>query len=371
MNQRFLLFLALIAVMMIPTSAAHASTSPASKYLHETVLPPGAADIGPSFIGSAYVDVGNAINNSGVVALHAWFGQECGSLHAFVYFPKSHRYVVPGDPPGLRTANTTTFGIADDNSVGVDAFSCSSKQTFMYRVTSVDTTPQWSQPCACRGYSPVGYNSDGAALNNRKLGPAVLSFPNGAPKISPLATHVGAPAKARVTAVGTPSGFVGTQHKPKARKDVPTVWLDGKPYRLPVARSSTGPPTPWAMDERQTAHGLRVDVVGTFYGGNDAEGVDYWQGKPTADGFTFTEKRRFVKSSDLVEAYGISTDGSMIFGDYYQDDDLIVYFTASHKERDFWGQCQNYGPGWGDSHGDVLVTGPGDHPGMCLAQPKH
>jgi hypothetical protein len=106
-----------------------------------------------------------------------------------------------------------------------------------------------------------------------------------------------------------------------------------------------------------------------------AEGVDYWRGRPTANGFTFAEKRHFVKSSDLLEAWGISTDGSAIFGDYYQDGDLIVYFTASHRERDNWGQCQNYAPAWGDSHGDILVGGgpggPNEIPAPCVAQPKY
>jgi hypothetical protein len=191
--------------------------------------------------------LGNPINSDGNVGADGLFPQACGDSYAgvegaFVCFRKSHRYVVLGDPPGVGSANSETIGIADDSSVAVYVSSCSTKQTFVYRVTSAGTAPQSSQPCACLGYTPVGRNTDGTALNNRKLGPALLSFPNGTPKITPLATNVGPPAKARITAVGTPGGYVGTQYNPKAHKRVPTVWLGRKPYRLLVAPSSKGRP---------------------------------------------------------------------------------------------------------------------------------
>jgi hypothetical protein len=219
----------------------------------------------------------------------------------------------------------------------------------------------------------VGNNSDGIALNNRKLGPAVLTFPNGAPKVSPLTTNVGAPAKARIIAVGTPSGFVGTQYKPKAREDVPTVWLDGKPYVLPVVRSSRGIPIPSGMDGRQITRGLRIDLVGYFRhgaaGGNGpySDGADYWLGKPSLNGFTFVERSRFVRSQ-RINPYGISTDGSMIFGVNAYEEGLLIYFTTSQRQISGGLGCGT-GRAWGDSHGDILIDGTGK--GLCLAQPKH
>jgi hypothetical protein len=380
MNQRLLLSLALTVIMLISPSAAYASTRPASTYRLSMVLPPGAASAAAAG-AELFVDVGNATNSAGDVAADAFFGQYCGEGDAFLYIRKTHRYVVFGDPPGVARPDTEAIGVAADDSLGVYAFSCSSKQSLIYVVTSVDTKLQWSQPCTCLGYlarnsypqSPVGYNSDGIALNNRKLGPAVLSFPNGAPKIAPLATNVGTRAKALIWAVGTPSGFVGTQYTQKNHY-VPTVWLDGKPYRLPAAASAKGRPIPSGMVERQTAHGLRIDVVGSFRHraaggyGPYLDGADYWLGKPTPEGFTFIEKPRFIKSQDMTGAYRMSTDGAIVFGLNAYEEGLEIYFTGSHKTMHGGPGC-GIGPAWGDSHGDILVDG--DGPGLCLAEPKH
>lgn len=191
MNHRILSFLVLAATIVIPTTAAHASARSASKYLYSDILPPGAeaADSGRQHL----VSVGNPINSEGDIAADAYVGRECGDLRAFVYLSKTQQYVVIG----ATGANPQMVGIADDKSISIDTLSCSSDQSLIYQITSVDTTPQFSQPCTCRGYSPVGYNSDGVALDSHKLGPAVLTFPNGAPKISPLPTDVGAPPRRR------------------------------------------------------------------------------------------------------------------------------------------------------------------------------
>jgi hypothetical protein len=225
----------------------------------------------------------------------------------------------------------------------------------------------------------VGNSSDGIALNSRKLGPGVLSFPNGAPQISPLATNIGVPGKAQITGVGAPSGFVGTQYTPNNHY-VPTVWLGGKPYRLPVPEwSSAYRPVPFSMDERQTAHGLRIDVVGTVRHregryGPYWQGTDYWVGRRTVSGYTFVEKRRFIRSNDMGTAYGISADGSMIFGVNANDGEgLVIYFTASHKSIDGSPGCggDDGGLGWGDGHGGILVVAYYSSPWLCLAQPEH
>ena len=337
MNLRLLLLLALTVAMVIPASAAHASTVPASKYRRIEVLPPGAG--GAFSAGAGLAEVGNAMNSDGNVAANAAFGSlDCGSIHAFAYTPKTHQYVVFGNPPGVVNATTETIGIADDNTAAVQAEACSGGQTLIYQVSTVGTTPQWSQPCACSGYldgfseppSPLGYNSDGVALNSPKLGPAALTFPDGTPRISPLQISVGIRAKARITGVGTPSGFVGDQFTRK-HHHVPTVWLDGQPYRLPMAGHPGTYGIPYGMDERQTAYGFRVDVVGDGAGGA-AYGADYWLGKPTAKGFRFVEKTRFIRNSDMSKAYGISTDGSTIFGLNGYAEGLVIYLTASHKE---------------------------------------
>lgn len=128
------------------------------------------------------------------------------------------------------------------------------------------------------------------------------------------------------------------------------------------------------MDERQTAHGLQIDVVGPFVQGPSRnygpywDGVDYWLGKPRARGFTFVERSGFVRNQSMSGADGISTDGSAVFGLNQYEEGLLVYYTASHKTA-YGGLGCGIGPAWGDSHGDILVDG--DGPGLCLAQPKH
>ncbi len=303
-------------------------------------------------------------------------GRKCG-IKAFVYFRATQRYAVLNNTPETRV-DASAFGIADDNSVGVALRNCSSpsKQTSIYRVTAVSKKPHWSRPCTCGGYRPVGNSSDGIGLNSRKLGGAVLTFPGGAPHVTPLRVHIGSPREAQMLDVDMPSGFVGFQHNPATGNDVPTVWLNGRPYRLPVADAKHRPQWPYAMDERHTPHGLRVDVVGVFY---DRLGVLYWIGKRKAHGFAFSEKRHFIKNpntggrclSCIGQAYGLSTDGSMIFGDCCGDstESLIVYFTASHRQLYHGGGCGQEGDGSGDSHGDILVSG-GNHE-LCLAQPRH
>ena len=384
-SQRLLSFLALTAIMMIPMSAAHASTNPGSNYVRSTILPPG-ADYSTS-VGVRMDTVGNAINSEGNVAANANFGQDnCGEDRAFVYFRKAHRYVVLAGPASIGGADTEIIGIADDNSVGVIASPCSNRETFtgqrfIYLVTSVDTTPRWSQPCACPGYLPasfrdaraVGYNSDGVALNNPRLGPAVLTFPDGAAKISPLAVNVGPGPKAGVTGVGTPDGFVGTQYSPKLRRKVQTAWIDEKPYVLPAVGFAGWHRIPYGMDERETAHGLRIDVVGSLWGfGGQWGGPDYWLGKRTAKSFAFVENAGYIRDRDMANAYGISTDGSMVFGLKLgvEIEGLEIYYARSHRSVHGGRACNGPESAWGDSHGDILIDG--NHiGGLCLAHPKH
>lgn len=360
--------LAAAAAAMIPAWASQPPTR-THPYVVTIVLPPGAVSAGAGGEGTG--GVGDAMNGSGTVAANAAIASpKCGYLRSFVYFPRPNQYVVLTHPPGLGTANTETIGIARDNSVAVESFACSTHRALIYRVQTVGATPQWSEGCACGGYNPMGYNSDGVGLNSRNRGPAVLSFGNETPEISPLAVKLGIPAKARLYAVGVPAGFVGTQRQSNTHEDVPTVWLRGKPYQLPVARSSKGLPIPLAMVERTTGHGLRIDVVGGF---RRAGIADYWRGKPTSDGFVFREQRDFIRSDNIAEAYGISTDGSMVFGDPYWDfDALVIYLTALHREVSNGRGCGGAGEAWGDSHGDVLVDGgPHGSRGMCLARPRH
>ncbi len=371
MNRRHLPLLAAVAMVPLLSPHAQAAWSYASSYVHTSILPPGAQLIGAdTFVGGN----DNPINGKGVVALHALLDQggNCGILRPFVYFPAMKRYVVLKSLPQAGRADATAFGIADDNSLGIAVTTCSDEKTSFYRVKDVGKTPRWSRPRRSRGYDPMGNNSDGVGLNSLKHGrPAVLTFPGGAPKVTPLKVRIGKPSKAQMTAVGTPAGFIGTQRNPTNHKDVPTVWLHARPYRLPVGASKFGLPTPLAMDEHHTAHGLRVDVVGTFYGHNyDALAADYWLGKPSAHGFAFVEKRLFIRSHDLRDAFGISTDGSMIFGDCCGDiteADLIIYFTASHKENHNFVGCPDSAPASGDSHGDILI----ESDPLCLAQPRH
>lgn len=363
MNSRFLAVLLAAAVTSLVIPSADAATRPASKYLRTKILPHGAVSID----AAGWLD-GNRINSDGVVASSAWFGKHfrCGFLRPFVYFPKAHKYVVLGKPPRPNTANTSTLGIAD-HSLEVTRTKCSNHRTSIYRLTLAGSTVHWSKPCACRGYTAVGINSDGIGLNNPKVGPAVLRIRRGVPKILPLGTKVGNVADARMIAVGTPGGFVGTQYDPKTRKDLPTVWLDGKPYVLPVAHSRSGSPRALGMAQYHGAGGSRVAVVGTFYstgGCCEALGTDYWLARPKGGGFVFMENRHFIKSQGFLETYGISTDGSMIFGDSGDPgDSLMIYFPASQSE--IWDPCDNWGMAWGDSRGDILISS--DH--LCLAQP--
>ena len=284
------------------------------------------------------------------------------ALARFVYFPKTHRYLMFGNPPGLGRSGTSAWGIADDNSVAVSAHQCSTGRNFIYLVTPRGTRVRWSKPCACTGYMPQGVNLDGIGLNNYDLGPAVLTFRSGSPQITPLPISVGAPADAYIQAVGTPRGFVGTQDTdPDTGFGVPTVWLRGQPYALPVAGVVT---VASALDEHQTPSGPRIDVVGCDC--NTGGVIDYWQGTPAADGFSFTEDPGLITTQDMAEIWGISTDGSMVFGDFNLDagDGTSAYLPASQFEIS--DPCGG-GQAFGDSHGDVLVDDSGGQ--LCLAQP--
>lgn len=367
------------------TAAAKPMTParPASKYVHTLILPPRAVYIYTNTLP------GNPINSQGVLVVDGAGSPYCGDSRSFVYFPKTRRYVALGKPPGLGKVDMSALGIADDKSIAVEAWSCpASRHGFekarilIYRATLAGTTAHWSKPCPCRGYDTIGINSDGIGLNGTKRGAAVLSYRNGTPKITPLTTSVGKPAKAHMIAVGTPRGFVGTQHDPATGRDVPTVWLNAKPYVLPVAGRSSGPVTPAGMAEHWTRRGLQADVVGTLYDGADSEGgsVDYWTGVPASSGLEFAEHRGFAPRSERAD--GMSTDGSRIFGDDSNGDNYWIYSTISHS---YIGTESNphldgCGVGWsdpaGDSHGDILVSDEpipsktNYHYYPCLAQPE-
>jgi hypothetical protein len=117
------------------------------------------------------------------------------------------------------------------------------------------------------------------------------------------------------------------------------------------------------MDEHLTRTGLTLDVAGYF---PVVDETDYWRGRPAAGGFAFAEHRGFIRSRDMRQVTGMSTNGSIIFGDRGDPDTLIVYYTRTHAETHSGGGCGNWGGAWGDSHGDILVST--DH--TCLAQPE-
>lgn len=331
------------------------------------LLPPGASQADTD---SSYPDGfsgGSPINAKGVVAGVACFGssacENCGTERAFVYFPNSHKYVMlPRQRARRGTFDTTSFGITDDNHVEVTRSSCGKHpKARIYRVTMVGATAHWSRPCKCRGYSEVGINSGGIGLNNGKLGPAILTFPRGRPHITQLSITEGARRHAVITAVGTPHGFAGTQ-----QGHLPTVWLRGETYRLPSGKCLS-PVCRDLMLLAMSDHG-RVRVVGSYYDSGEAASGDLWLGKRTSSGFKFTEEPGALGDSDQ-EIYGLSTDGSTMFGDCCGDpgDSLDIYFLASRSllPNDPCGTI--WGTGWGDSRGDILISADN----LCLARLRH
>ena len=133
---------------------------------------------------------------------------------------------------------------------------------------------------------------------------------------------------------------------------------------LPVDDAFARLSLPTAMDEHVTPNGVQVDVAGCGCS-HTTFGFDYWQGKPAYGGFTFADQPDLITTQDMAEIYGISTDGSMVFGDYNGDpgDGSAIYFPASQFEAD--DPCGYGGEISGDSHGDVLGDGPAK---LCLAQ---